>query len=189
MAAAQREQVRHAMRMQHLGDADVSSMLPSQLGDEGERFVDSITSTQLEQEQLLDYLTIRLFRRTLLCRSDVTLDREIDLSRGDMLAKPNNQPTVGHDIDLMLCWFSEKKPLQVRGKYVLRHTTKECRAVVKDVHYKVDVNTLHKNEEDRTVNLNDIARVTLRTSAPTSAGSAVRSADAIVPTMGERYSP
>ena len=66
----------------------------------------------------------------------------------------------------MLCWFSEKKPLQVRGKYVLRHTTKECRAVVKDVHYKVDVNTLHKNEEDRTVNLNDIARVTLRTSAP-----------------------
>lgn len=64
--------------LQHLGDADVSSMLPSQLGDEGERFVDSITSTQLEQEQLLDYLTIRLFRRTLLCRSDVTLDREID---------------------------------------------------------------------------------------------------------------
>ena len=96
----------------------------------------------------------------------ITLDRDIDLSRGDMLAKPNNQPTVGHDIDLMLCWFSEKKPLQVRGKYVLRHTTKECRAVVKDVHYKVDVNTLHKNEEDRTVNLNDIARVTLRTSAP-----------------------
>lgn len=64
--------------LQHLGDADVSSMLPSQLGDEGERFVDSITSTQLEQEQLLDYLTIRLFRRTLLCRSDVKLEREID---------------------------------------------------------------------------------------------------------------
>jgi len=64
--------------LQHLGDADVSSMLPSQLGEEGERFVDSITSTQLEQEQLLDYLTIRLFRRTLLCRRDVTLEREID---------------------------------------------------------------------------------------------------------------
>jgi len=64
--------------LQHLGDADVSSMLPSQLGEEGERFVDSITRTQLEQEQLLDYLTIRLFRRTLLCRSDVALDREID---------------------------------------------------------------------------------------------------------------
>ena len=64
--------------LQHLGDADVSSMLPSQLGEEGERFVDSITRTQLEQEQLLDYLTIRLFRRTLLCRDDVTIGREID---------------------------------------------------------------------------------------------------------------
>jgi SAM-dependent methyltransferase len=64
--------------LQHLGDADVSSMLPSQLGEEGERFVDSITRTQLEQEQLLDYLTIRLFRRTLLCRRDVALEREID---------------------------------------------------------------------------------------------------------------
>lgn len=64
--------------LQHLGDADVSSMLPSQLGEEGERFVDAITRTQLEQEQLLDYLTIRLFRRTLLCRSDVTLQREIE---------------------------------------------------------------------------------------------------------------
>jgi sulfate adenylyltransferase subunit 1 len=96
----------------------------------------------------------------------ITLDREIDLSRGDMLAKPQNQPTVGQDIDIMLCWFSEKKPLQPRGKYILRHTSKECRAVVRDVHYKVDVNTLHKNEDDKTVNLNDIARVTLRTSAP-----------------------
>jgi hypothetical protein len=64
--------------LQHLGDADVSSMLPSQLGEEGERFVDSITRTQLEQEQLLDYLTIRLFRRTLLCRREVALEREID---------------------------------------------------------------------------------------------------------------
>ncbi len=96
----------------------------------------------------------------------MTLDREIDISRGDMLAKPNNQPTVGQDIDLMLCWFSEKKPLQVRGKYLLRHTTKECRAVVKDIHYKVNVNTLHKEEGDTTVGLNEIARVTLRTSAP-----------------------
>lgn len=64
--------------LQHLGDADVSSMLPSQLGEEGERFVDAITRTQLEQEQLLDYLTIRLFRRTLLCRRDVALEREIE---------------------------------------------------------------------------------------------------------------
>jgi len=96
----------------------------------------------------------------------ITLDREIDLSRGDMLAKPNNQPSVGQDLDLMLCWFSEKKSLQPGAKYILRHTTKECRAILKEVHYKVDVNTLHKVEGDTTVSLNEIARVTLRTSAP-----------------------
>jgi sulfate adenylyltransferase subunit 1 len=96
----------------------------------------------------------------------ITLDREIDVSRGDMLVKPHNQPTIGQDIDLMLCWFSEKKPLQVRGKYILKHTSKECRAVVREVHYKVDVNTLHKIEDEKIVTLNDIARVTLRTSAP-----------------------
>jgi sulfate adenylyltransferase subunit 1 len=96
----------------------------------------------------------------------VTLDREIDISRGDMIVKPHNQPFVGQDIDLMLCWFSEKKPLQLKGKYLLRHTTRECRAVVQEVHYKVDVNTLHKLADDKTIGLNEIARVTLRTSAP-----------------------
>ena len=89
--------------LQHLGDADVSSMLPSQLGEEGERFVDSITSTQLEQEQLLDYLTIRLFRRTLLCRSDVALDREIDHRVladgwiGSDLTAPDDDEAAGDD--------------------------------------------------------------------------------------------
>jgi sulfate adenylyltransferase subunit 1 len=96
----------------------------------------------------------------------VTLDREIDISRGDMLVKPNNQPEIGQDIDLMLCWFSEKKPLQVRGKYLLKHTSRECRAVVRGINYKVDVNTLHKVEDISEVGLNDIARVQLRTSAP-----------------------
>jgi sulfate adenylyltransferase subunit 1 len=96
----------------------------------------------------------------------VTLDREIDISRGDMLVKPNNQPTVGQDIDLMLCWFSEKKPLKARNKYLLKHTAKECRAVVRELKYKVDVNSLHKVEDIEEIGLNDIARVTLRTSAP-----------------------
>lgn len=96
----------------------------------------------------------------------ITLDREIDISRGDMLVKPNNQPEVGQDIDLMLCWFSEKKPLQARSKYLLKHTSKECRAVVRDIKYKVDVNTLHKIENVDSVGLNDIARVTIRTAQP-----------------------
>ncbi len=96
----------------------------------------------------------------------ITLDREIDISRGDMLVKPNNQPHVGQDINLMLCWFSEKKPLQVRSKYLLKHTSKECRAVVRDINYKLDVNTLHKIDGISEIGLNDIARVTLRASAP-----------------------
>ena len=95
-----------------------------------------------------------------------TLEDEIDISRGDMIVKPNNKPEVSQDIEAMICWFSEGVKLQTGKKYVLRHTTKEVRALVKDVRYKVNVNTLHKIEDDKEVGLNDIARVSLRTSAP-----------------------
>ncbi len=96
----------------------------------------------------------------------VRLEDEIDISRGDMLAKPKNQPNVGQDIDAMICWFSSEKHLQMRGRYLLRHTTQEVKAVVRDVHYKVDINTLHKLEEDKLIGMNDIGRITLRTSKP-----------------------
>ncbi|WOO42106.1 sulfate adenylyltransferase subunit 1 [Rubellicoccus peritrichatus] len=96
----------------------------------------------------------------------ITLDREIDLSRGDMIAKPNNQPESGQDINAMVCWFSEKQKLAGRGKYVLRHTTKEVKAIVREVRYKININTLHKIEDDLELSLNDIGRISLRTSAP-----------------------
>ena len=96
----------------------------------------------------------------------ITLNDEIDISRGDMIVKPNNQPKVEQDIDVMLCWFSDKKTLQARNKYILRHTTNEVKAIVKDIKYKVDVNTLHKIEGDPKMALNEIGRVSLRTSAP-----------------------
>ncbi len=96
----------------------------------------------------------------------LTLADDIDISRGDLIAKPNNQPDVGQDIDAMICWFSESKKLQQRGKYVLRHTTKEVKAIVKDVRYKVNINNLHKIEDDQEFTLNDIGRIALRTSAP-----------------------
>ncbi|RMG25194.1 MAG: sulfate adenylyltransferase subunit CysN [Bacteroidetes bacterium] len=95
----------------------------------------------------------------------ITLEDELDLSRGDMIAKPNNQPSVGQDIEVMLCWMNEK-PLIPRGKYKLRHTTLDARCVIKDVRYKVDVNTLHRVEGDKNMGLNDIGRVHLRTSRP-----------------------
>ena len=95
----------------------------------------------------------------------ITLDREIDISRGDTLVKPNNPPQSGQDIEAMICWFSEK-PLVNRGKFIIRHTTKEAQAIVKAVNYKVDINTLHKVEDDTQFKLNDIGRITLRTSLP-----------------------
>ncbi len=77
----------------------------------------------------------------------MTLEDEIDISRGDMIAKPNNMPTATQDLDVMLCWFHEK-PLVPHGRYFLRHTTRDCKALIKEVRYKIDINTLHKNEKD-----------------------------------------
>ena len=96
----------------------------------------------------------------------VTLEDEIDVSRGDMLVKPNNQPKVDQNLDAMLCWFSSSKKLAAGSKYLLRHTTKDVQAIVTEVLYKVDVNTLHKVEDDHEFGMNDIGRVTLRVSQP-----------------------
>jgi sulfate adenylyltransferase subunit 1 len=95
----------------------------------------------------------------------MTLKDEIDISRGDMIVKPNNQPTTGQDIELMVCWLNEKK-LQPGGKYGIRHTTKDARCIVKDVRYKININTLHRVEDDRTIGLNDIGRILIRTTQP-----------------------
>lgn len=93
------------------------------------------------------------------------LEDDIDISRGDMIVRENNQPEVGQDVEVMLCWFNER-PLQPRGKYAIMHTTKEARCMIKDVRYRLDINTLHRDEEDKEVKMNDIARVLLRTTAP-----------------------
>jgi sulfate adenylyltransferase subunit 1 len=101
----------------------------------------------------------------------VTLEDEIDISRGDMIVKPNNPPTPRQDVEAMICWFSAEKQLAGRGKYVLRHTTNEVKALVTEVKYKVNINTLHKIEDDLVFNHNDIGRISLRTSAPLIADS------------------
>ena len=93
------------------------------------------------------------------------LEDDIDISRGDMIVRENNQPEVTQDVEVMLCWFNER-PLQPRGKYAIMHTTKQVRCMVKEVRYRLDINTLHRDEENREVKMNDIARVLLRTTAP-----------------------
>jgi sulfate adenylyltransferase subunit 1 len=95
----------------------------------------------------------------------MTLEDEIDISRGDMIAKPNNAPKPTQELDVMLCWFHEK-PLVLGGKYFLRHTTRDCKALIKEVRYKIDINTLHKNEKDLTLGMNEIGRVKIRTTVP-----------------------
>ncbi|MEM6327256.1 MAG: sulfate adenylyltransferase subunit CysN [Bacteroidota bacterium] len=94
----------------------------------------------------------------------VTLTDEIDVSRGDMLVRTGNTPTVANSVEAMMCWMSEE-PLASDRHYILRHTTREVKAFVEDIRYRVDVDTLHR-EEVRTLGLNDIGRVLVSTASP-----------------------
>ncbi|MFK7798911.1 MAG: sulfate adenylyltransferase subunit CysN [Aureispira sp.] len=93
------------------------------------------------------------------------LEDDIDISRGDMIVRENNQATVTQDLEVMVCWFNSK-PLQMRGKYTVLHTTKEVRCIVKDVRYKLNINTLNRDQEDKNIGMNDIARIVIRTTKP-----------------------
>jgi sulfate adenylyltransferase subunit 1 len=95
----------------------------------------------------------------------MTLENDIDISRGDMIVKPNNVPVAEQNVDLMVCWMHHK-PIQLNGKYALRHTSKEVKCLVKDIKYKMNINTLHKMEDDKEIKMNDIGRITVRTTAP-----------------------
>lgn len=93
------------------------------------------------------------------------LEDDIDISRGDMIVRENNQARVSQDLEIMVCWFHEK-PLQLRGKYTVLHTTKEVRCIVKEIRYKLNINTLNRNEADNNIGMNDIARIKIRTTHP-----------------------
>lgn len=97
----------------------------------------------------------------------MTLEDEIDISRGDILAKPNNQPQSEQDIDLMLCWMNQR-PVNLNTKFFVRHTTKEVRGVLKEIQYKLDINTLQRIENVDQLTMNEIARVKIRTAQPLS---------------------
>ena len=94
------------------------------------------------------------------------LTDDIDVSRGDLLARPNNQPHVGQDIDAVLCWMSERTTLTPGAKLAIKHTTRSARALLTDLHYRLDVNTLHRDEDATSLTLNEIGRVSLRTTLP-----------------------
>lgn len=91
----------------------------------------------------------------------LTLEDDIDISRGDMLVKTNNQPQIQQEFDVMLCWLNNQ-PARPRAKYKIRHTTNEKLAIIKEVVYKIDIDTYERNQTNKDLNMNDIARVKLR---------------------------
>jgi bifunctional enzyme CysN/CysC len=91
---------------------------------------------------------------------------DLDISRGDMICRPHNHPSTGQDIAAMVCWMTDKPVLRARAMFGLKHTTRWARAMVRELHYRLDVNTLHRDEEATTLALNEIGRVTLRTTVP-----------------------
>jgi bifunctional enzyme CysN/CysC len=95
----------------------------------------------------------------------VRLEDELDVSRGDMICRPHNQPTMAQNIDAMVCWMADA-PLRPGSKLALKHTTRSVRTLVKELQYRLDVNTLHRDESADALQLNDIGRVRLRTTAP-----------------------
>jgi bifunctional enzyme CysN/CysC len=96
----------------------------------------------------------------------VRLADEIDISRGDMICRPHNAPQVAQDIEAMVCWMDESAPLRVGGKYTIKHTTRAARTVVRGLQYRLDVNTLHRDDTADQLTLNEIGRVRLRTTVP-----------------------
>ena len=95
----------------------------------------------------------------------INLEDDIDISRGDMIVREHNQPEPQQDIEAMLCWMNNDV-MSPRAKYAIKHTSVEARAMIKQVLYKVDINTLHRQEEYDTVGMNDIIRVKMRTTKP-----------------------
>jgi bifunctional enzyme CysN/CysC len=94
------------------------------------------------------------------------LEDELDISRGDMICRPHNQPQAAQDIDAMICWMDESQSIRPGTKLGLKHTTRNARALVRDLQYRLDVNTLHRDEAAGELKLNEIGRVTLRTTQP-----------------------
>ncbi|MBQ0979794.1 GTP-binding protein [Micromonospora zamorensis] len=96
----------------------------------------------------------------------VRLADEIDISRGDLICRPNNAPAVAQDIEAMVCWMDETAPLRVGARYAIKHTTRSARAIVRGLHYRLDINSLHRDESADELRLNEIGRVRLRTTVP-----------------------
>jgi bifunctional enzyme CysN/CysC len=94
------------------------------------------------------------------------LDDDVDISRGDMICRPNNRPAVAQDIEAMVCWMSSTVALAPRSRLIVKHTSRTVKAMVSELHYRIDVNTLHRDESATKLGLNEIGRIRLRLTQP-----------------------
>lgn len=95
----------------------------------------------------------------------ISLEDQIDISRGDMLVSPDDMPVISQDINLMICWFNER-PLKVGGRYLIRINSNEAGCIVKSVNYRMNINNLENDVENTVINMNDIANISIKTSKP-----------------------
>ena len=95
----------------------------------------------------------------------ITLEDDIDISRGDMIVRSNNKPLASQDVDVMLCWLGNE-PAKPRAKYTIKHTTNDQTAMIKEIIYKYNIDSLERNLEDKDLRMNDISKVKLRTTKP-----------------------
>jgi sulfate adenylyltransferase subunit 1 len=125
---------------------DAITVLPSGF----ESKIKSINSGETEIEEAFAPMSISM-----------TLEDDIDIGRGDMIVKSNNQPELKQEFDVMLCWFNNTTARH-NAKYTIMHTSNQQKAIIKEVVYKIDINTYSRLKEDKQLNMNDIARVTVK---------------------------
>jgi sulfate adenylyltransferase large subunit len=94
------------------------------------------------------------------------LEDDLDISRGDMICRPHNQPTVTQDVQAMVSWMADAPVLTPRSRLIVKHTTRTVKAMVRDINYRLDINTLHRDETADRLGLNEIGRVSLRLTQP-----------------------
>ena len=131
------------------------------VGDKIKVFPSGFTSTIKEivlMDQKLDFAYAPM-------SVTLTLEDDIDISRGDMIVLEGKEPQVGQDIEMMICWLNEK-PMTINGKYILRHTTNDVKCIIKEIPYKMNINNLEKNSSETRIGLNEIGRLKVRTTKP-----------------------
>lgn len=129
---------------------DEVMILPSKLKSK----VKSIVSLEKEHEVAFAPMSVTM-----------TLEDDIDISRGDMIVRENNRPQMENELSINICWLNEKT-MRPGGKYIVKHTTHEVRCMIKEVNFKIDINTLERNYEDKSIGLNEIGQLTIKTSKP-----------------------